>query len=103
MEQRFGGVEARLAEMALVQERQREGLARLERQVEIGFGDVNGRLGRLESGRPAPARRQRPAFSAMVFTSSIASVKRRFSSASASAFDFWMRSAISFMFDTARS
>lgn len=39
----------------------------------------------------------------MPFTSSSASAKRRFSTFTASPFDFWMSSAISCMFATARS
>ena len=49
-------------------------------------------------GRPC-----QPFFAISVFTSSIASVKRLLSRDSASWFDFWMRSATSFMLATAFS
>jgi len=49
MEQRLGGLERRWAESAVAQDRLREDLARLEKTVEIGFGDLNGRLDRHEA------------------------------------------------------
>lgn len=47
--QRFHGLESRMTELEVMQDSHRDALRALERLVDTGFGDVNGRVDRVEA------------------------------------------------------